>query len=124
MVTGNELAGGIVNSPLLRRQRRAVVTGWPLVFFLAEYDHAANWHHKVDLAAGRPLLPGQKPVTCADKPGNRSKFGNLPVRLACWRSACVCLTTVQSQRRAIDTVARQPGRFDDGFHRVPQSLAV
>ena len=51
MVTGNELAGGIANPPLLRRRRHAVVAGWPPVFHLAEYDHAATSHHKVDLAA-------------------------------------------------------------------------
>ena len=69
MVTGNEIAGGIANLPLLHMRRHAVVTGWPPVFHLAEYDHAATSHHKVDLAAGRPVLPGQKPVTRASKPG-------------------------------------------------------
>ena len=58
MVTDNELAGGIANPPLLRRRRHAVVTGWPPVFHLAEYDHAATSHHKVDLAASRPVPPG------------------------------------------------------------------
>ena len=76
MVTDNELAGGIANPPLLRRRRHAGVTGWPPVFHLAEYDHAATSHHKVDLAASRPVPPGQKPVTRADKPGKRGKFGN------------------------------------------------
>ena len=76
MVTGHELAGGIANPPLLRRRRHAGVTGWPPVFHLTEYDHAATSHHKVDLAASRPVPPGQKPVTRADKPGKRGKFGN------------------------------------------------
>ena len=42
MVTGHELAGGIANPPLLRRRRHAGVTGWPPVFHLTEYDHAAT----------------------------------------------------------------------------------
>ena len=76
MVTGNELAGGIANPPLLRRRRHAVVTGWSKVFHLAEYDHVATSHHKVDFAASRRAPPGQKLATRADKSGRRGKFGN------------------------------------------------
>ena len=70
-MTGNELAGGIANPPLLRRRRHAVVTGWSPVFHLAEFDHAAMSHHKVDFAISRPIPPGQKLVTRADKLGKR-----------------------------------------------------
>ncbi|MEC7094638.1 MAG: hypothetical protein VXX00_09640 [Pseudomonadota bacterium] len=58
MVTGDELADGISNPPLLRRPRHVVVTGWPPVFHFAEYDHAATLHHKVDFGASRPAPPG------------------------------------------------------------------
>ena len=58
MMMGDELAGGIANPPLLRRRRYAVVTGWPPAFHLAEYDHAATSHHKVDFVASRPAPPG------------------------------------------------------------------
>jgi len=76
MVTGDELVGGIANPPMLRRRRHAVVTGWPPAFHLAEYDHTATLHHKVNFAASRPLPPGQKPVTHAGKSGKCGKFGN------------------------------------------------
>ena len=51
------------------------MTGWPPVFHLAENDHVATSHNKVDLAAGSLVPSGQKPVTRADKPGKRGKFG-------------------------------------------------
>ena len=76
MVTGDKLAGGIENPPLLRRRRHAFVICWPPAFHLAEYDQAATSHHKVDFAAGRPVPPGQKLVTRADKSGKRGKFDN------------------------------------------------
>ena len=76
MMMGDELAGGIANLPLLRRRRHAVVIGGPPAFHLAEYDHAATSHRKVDFAASRPVPPGQKPLTRADKSGKRGKFGN------------------------------------------------
>ena len=84
--------------------------------------HSQNMH---DVAPSMPPpLPGQKPVPVQTSQASAASSAILPARSACRRSACVCLITVQRQRRAIDTVARQPGRLDDGFHRVSQSLAV
>jgi len=122
MVTGDELAGGgIANPTLLRRRGHAVVTGWKPAFHRAEYDHAAMSHHKVDFAASRPVLPGQKPGTRADKSGKRGKFGN-PAGTFGLPAISLCLShhrpALAPRDRHGCAAARSPRR------RLPPRLAV